>query len=118
MTEQSLPGGLPESRYALYYPYIHIRDENWLKGTILAFQKVRRLVPNRFTVKDQAITRRYAALEGPRGYLLESLVVEAPKIRLTQEWVRQKLSERMDELTRRYAEGKVPSEFQSGPQAF
>jgi hypothetical protein len=118
MAEQSLPGGQPESRYALYYPYIHIRDENWLKGTILAFQKVRRLVPNRFTVKDQAITRRYAALEGPGGHLLESLVVEAPEIRSTQEWVRQKTTERMDELTRLYAEENVPSEFQSGPQAF
>ena len=111
MTEQSLAGVQPESRYALYYPYIHIRDENWLKGTILAFQKVRRLVPGQFTVKDQAITKRYAAVEGPAGHLLESLVVEAPEIRSTQEWLRQKISERIDELTLRYAEKRYLLNF-------
>jgi hypothetical protein len=49
----------PVNRYALYYPYINIHDANWLKGTVLAFQKVRRIVPNPNTLKDQAITREY-----------------------------------------------------------
>ncbi len=118
MPEQSFAIHDPVSRYALYYPYIHIRDENWLKGTILAFQKARRIVPNRFTVKDQAITRAYATLEGPAGQLLESLVVDAPEVRLTQEWLRKKISERIDELTSQYTEDKLAPELQSGPQAF
>jgi plasmid replication initiation protein len=30
---------------ALYYPYIHIRDPEWLKGTLLLFSQVRRMIP-------------------------------------------------------------------------
>jgi hypothetical protein len=118
MTEQALADREPTGRYALYYPYIHIRDENWLKGTILAFQKVRRIVPNRFTVKDQAITAAYAALEGPAGPLLDSLVVDAPEIRSSQQWLRGKILERIDELTSRYTEDRLTPELQSGPHAF
>jgi hypothetical protein len=32
-------------RAALYYPYIHIRSEYWLKATLLNFPKVYRMVP-------------------------------------------------------------------------
>jgi hypothetical protein len=35
-------------RDALHYPYIHIRDVNWLKGTPLCFPQVRRMVPPDF----------------------------------------------------------------------
>jgi hypothetical protein len=118
MTEKSVASNDPASRYALYYPYIHIRDENWLKGTILAFQKVQRIVPDRFTVKDKAITSAYAKLEGPAGPLLESLVVYAPEIRSSQEWLRRKISERIDELTSLYTEDNLARELQSGPLAF
>lgn len=117
MTQQRTP--VPsETKYALYYPYIHIRDENWLKGTILAFQQVQRLVPNRFTIKDQAITRTYAALEGPAGPLLKSLVVEAPEVGSTQAWLHDKLLERINDLKTRYAESTLPPELRAGPQAF
>jgi len=115
------PSGLthdPANRYGLYYPFIHIRDENWLKGTILAFQKVRRIVPNQFTVKDQAITKAYATLEGPAGPLLESLFVDGQEVRTSQEWLHKRISERIDELTDRYAEDKVSPGWQSGPQTF
>ena len=37
---------------ALYYPYIHIQDVNWLKATLLLFSQVRRMVPARFTPDD------------------------------------------------------------------
>jgi hypothetical protein len=30
---------------ALYYPYIHIRDVDWLKATLLIFKQVRRMTP-------------------------------------------------------------------------
>jgi hypothetical protein len=33
------------STKALYYPYIHIRDVNWLKATLLVFPQVRRMLP-------------------------------------------------------------------------
>lgn len=30
---------------ALYYPYIHIHDIEWLKGTLLLFDSVSRMLP-------------------------------------------------------------------------
>jgi hypothetical protein len=39
-------------RNALYYPYIHIRDVNWLKATLLCFWQVRRMVPPGFHLND------------------------------------------------------------------
>ena len=39
---------------ALYYPYIHIRDIEWLKGTLLLFSQVRRMLPGGgFTPADR-----------------------------------------------------------------
>ena len=119
MPEQSLAGVDPQTRHALYYPYIHIRDENWLKGTILSFQQVRRMVPHSFTVKDQAISHAYSKLEGPAGKLLESLEVEGPEILATQEWLRGKMEARIDDLKAlRYTEDDAPAELEGGPEAF
>ena len=108
----------PQTRYALYYPWIHIRDENWLKGAILGFQKVRRIVPNKFTVADQAITNAYAKLEGPAGPLLDSLFVDAPEIYQSQLRLREKIKSNLHDLSSKYAEALVPPEWQGGPQAF
>ena len=106
-------------RHALYYPYIHIRDENWLKGTLLAFQQVRRIVPNQFTVKDQAITKPYAELKGPDGQpLLQPVFIGSDQVRESQEWLRDKILERIDQLTAHYSEEHTALEWQSGPEAF
>jgi hypothetical protein len=115
MTTQSVEA---LDRYALYYPYIHIRDENWLKGTLLAFQQVRRILPNQFTVMDEVITKPYAELQGPAGPLLEPVFVIALEIQTTQTWLRTRITERLDEIVNRYAEDKVPEEFQDGPKSF
>jgi hypothetical protein len=113
----------PESRsaaerHALYYPYIHVRDANWLKGTLLAFQQVRRIVPNRFTVKDGAAIKPYAELEGPAGPLLAPIFVQAPEIEASQQWLRSRITAHLDEISAKYALDKVPPQFQSGPQAY
>lgn len=105
-------------RYALYYPYIHIRNENWLKGTLLAFQQVRRIVPNQFTVKDQAITHAYSQLQGPAGALLDPVFVDSHEIYSSQQWMRTRIVERLDEIVARYAENKVKESLLSGPEAF
>jgi hypothetical protein len=39
-------------RDALYYPYIHIQDANWLKATLLCFPSVRRMVPGNYEPDD------------------------------------------------------------------
>jgi len=107
------------NRYALYYPYIHIRDENWLKGTILGFQQVRRIVPKQFTVKDQAITKAYAELKGADGQpLLKPVFIDANQVRETQQWLCKRMLERIDDLRARYAEEKTPPELQGGPGSF
>ncbi len=57
-------------RKALYYPYIHIRNVNWLKSTLLAFQQVRRMAPPDYPLQDLALVKPFMELEGPVGPLL------------------------------------------------
>ena len=40
--------GVALDRDALYYPFIHITDVNWLKATLLCFPRVRRMVPQSY----------------------------------------------------------------------
>jgi hypothetical protein len=49
-------------RNALYYPYIHVRDVNWLKATLLCFRQVRRMVPPDFHLNDLPELKPYRAL--------------------------------------------------------
>src|SRR4051794_11430979 len=54
-------------RPALYFPYIHIRDDNWLKAAALYWPTVRRIVPHDYPKHDSATA---AALAG-EGVLRE-----------------------------------------------
>jgi hypothetical protein len=56
-----------QDRDALYYPYIHIRDVNWLKATLLCFPQVRRIIPHEFTLNDSAEVSAFRELQGARG---------------------------------------------------
>jgi len=38
--------------FALYYPYIHFRDVSWLKTALLLWDKVCRIVPRDFPIRD------------------------------------------------------------------
>jgi hypothetical protein len=38
--------------FALYYPYIHLQDENWLKVAALYYDGLRRIVPEDFRTQD------------------------------------------------------------------
>ena len=51
---------------ALCYPYIHIRDEHWLKATLLCTPTVKRIVPLKYTPEDTAAIKRDST---PGGYL-------------------------------------------------
>ena len=55
---------------ALYYPYIHIRDVNWLKATLLLFSQVRRMLPADFAPDDSEEVREFAAWSPDRLRLL------------------------------------------------
>jgi hypothetical protein len=59
-------------RDALYYPYIHIRDVNWLKGTLLCFPQVRRMVPPDFYLNDSPEVQEFRKLTGFGGKSLIS----------------------------------------------
>ncbi|MCA9300790.1 MAG: hypothetical protein KDA28_17090, partial [Phycisphaerales bacterium] len=63
-------------RPALYYPYIHVRDERWLKSTLLTVGSVRRIVPEDFEVHDLDEIRPYAEVTGPDDHPL--LDIEHP----------------------------------------
>src|SRR5258708_18114780 len=53
-----------KERDALYYPYVHIRDVNWLKRTLLIFPHIVRMVPRNFTPDDKLEIRKFASLTG------------------------------------------------------
>src|SRR5450759_4200492 len=58
---------------ALYYPYIHVRDAEWLKRSLLLFPRICRMVPAGFNPQDTPEIATYARLSGPRGPLLSRL---------------------------------------------
>jgi hypothetical protein len=53
-----------KDRDALYYPYIHIRDVDWLKRTLLIFPHVVRMVPRDFPSSDDAETAEFSQYIG------------------------------------------------------
>lgn len=63
---------VPVERYALYYPYIHLRDANWSKATLLWFGQIRRIAPVGFVFKDLPEIAPLADAQGPNGYLIQS----------------------------------------------
>ena len=54
-------------RGALYYPFIHVKDENWLKATLLCFPFVDRMVPDGYEVNDNMVAAFFAGKEGRFG---------------------------------------------------
>lgn len=118
MAEDGTTTEPPQKRRALYYPYIHIRDENWLKGTILGFQQVRRIVPVGFATKDAIVTEPYSRLKGPAGPLLAPAPVDYPQMAETQQWLRKKIGDHLPELRIRYSREETYRTIPDDPHAF
>src|SRR5215210_7177285 len=55
---------------ALYYPYIHMRNEDWLKGTLLFFPHIVRMLPSTFTPKDSYFVDQLKGKKGRGGQCL------------------------------------------------
>ncbi len=43
---------------ALYYPYVHPREESWVKQALLFWPKIQRIVPDNYPVTDSPMLRR------------------------------------------------------------
>lgn len=73
------------SRRALYYPYIHPRDADWVKGTLLAFGQINRVVPDGFPLRDLPEIAFLRDRMGDNGQpLLCSISPEVPDIEHAQ----------------------------------
>jgi hypothetical protein len=108
---------VPE-RAALYYPYIHIHNENWLKATLLCFKQVRRIVPNLYTTRDRPMVEAYTSLKGPNGPLLDTADVFAPAVHDAQRELKAKIESNLDEIRKRFQKAITPEEYQAGPASF
>lgn len=108
---------VPE-RAALYYPYIHIHNANWLNATLLCFGQVRRIVPNRFTIRDHATIRPYASLKGPNGPLLGTADIQASAVHDAQRALKVKIEVNLDEIKKRFAQSETPKQYQAGRASF
>src|SRR4051794_30939799 len=50
----------------LYYPYIHIRNDSWLKAAALYWKRMDRIVPHDYPTKDSRTARM---LRGELGFI-------------------------------------------------
>jgi hypothetical protein len=102
----------PALKLALYYPYIRIRDVEWLKATLLCFPQVRRIVPDSYMPIDSDEIRVFLNTEGQHGPLLThsaSLMEYPVAMQMGQlgEWMKEHLSE----LHLRYNVEETQKEF-------
>jgi hypothetical protein len=100
-------------RPALYYPYIHIRDANWLKATLLCFPQVRRMVPRHYPLKDLPEVAEFRGIEGIHG---EPLLIEEPTddfpVDMAQYRLFQTFESHLDFLLGRYSQEQTEHEYQ------
>jgi hypothetical protein len=114
-------------RDALYYPYIHIRDVNWLKATLLCFPQVRRITPrpSDLRIDDPEEIRPFREVIGARGQplLVEEYtgpspeVAESPAYR-AQERLLGMLEKHSAFIRERYSRIATIRDFPENPDAF
>jgi len=56
-----------EDRDAIYYPFTHVRDEAWLRSTLLFFPHVLRMAPAHYQLNDSKFVGELARTNGRRG---------------------------------------------------
>jgi hypothetical protein len=89
------------SRGALYYPYIHPRDVDWMKGTLLAFGQVQRLVPDGFPLNDSREIAFLRDYPGPRNEpLLRSISFRHEALAMAEERLEKVLFAKIGSLSR------------------
>jgi hypothetical protein len=95
-------------RYALYYPYIHLRDPNWSKATLLWFGQIRRIAPPGFVFKDLPEIAPLAKTQGPNGYLIQSARLGDQKVADANRSLLELIQKNLAELQAKFASEITP----------
>lgn len=110
---------------ALYYPYIHIRDVEWLKGTLLLFNQVRRMTPVPGRQVDDGPIDTFTQWRGGRAPLVVSAKLSSKQALAAQVQLAQHLCENAKDRNFRLRFGRSAAEAMrdashrclSGPQS-
>lgn len=106
---------------ALYYPYIHVRDVDWLKATLLLFNQVRRMVPLRGTIGgDDPDIEPFTVSHGGGKPLLDSADLNSERARRAQLKLAKLLRESAKdaEFMRRFGYMGISEQLQKDPLGF
>jgi len=95
-------------RYALYYPYIHLRDPNWSKATLLWFGQIRRIAPAGFIFKDLPEIAALASAKGPDGYLIQSARLTDERVAEANQSLLKQIHQNVPQLQGRFADEITP----------
>ena len=95
-------------RYALYYPYIHLRDPNWSKATLLWFGQIRRIAPAGFVFNDLPEIVALASAKGPDGYLIQSARLTDKRVADANQSLLKQIQENLPQLQRKFADASTP----------
>jgi len=72
--------GRTEVKDALYYPYIHFRDETWLRSSLLFFPHILRMAPKEYAFRDSDFIRELMETEGAWGQpLVTTYPLDSPQ---------------------------------------
>src|SRR5260221_1953396 len=96
-----------QDKKALYYPYIHFRDLDWLKATLLCFPQVSRMVPTELKQEHNEIVHAFYNLTNENGERLISEIYldswgNSPAYK-AQERLLNKLRSNLDFLKSKYS---------------
>jgi hypothetical protein len=94
---------------ALYYPYIHVRSESWLKATLLCVPAVKRIVPENYAPEDDPAILPYVTISGPNGPLLQAVPAATSGAMAAQHRLLSALHANEAEIVTRYAREKSPA---------
>jgi hypothetical protein len=107
------PIQMPQIKPALYYPYVHIRSELWLKATLLCVPAVTRLVPEGYRPEDDFNIFPYTKTEGPYGTLLQAIPSYSAAAVVAQQRLLEKIEQSFPEIKTRFGreQSPVPDEY-------
>jgi hypothetical protein len=100
---------MAELKPALYYPYVHIRSEQWLKATLLCVPAVTRLVPEGYKPEDDFDILPYTEIEGPYGKLLQAIPAHSAAAVIAQQRLLEQIEQNFAEVKSRFNREQAPT---------